>query len=143
MSSSTSGPTSSSPAVAADAELLPPERRDLVYGRGLLLVWIGVLGGPLVWACDLQVAYWLVYHACHTNNMLPLYVETLLLMALCVVPFVISWRIFRQFPAADRQGGQPEDRARFLALAGLGLSVMFFIVLAAAAVPRLVLTPCP
>jgi hypothetical protein len=65
------------------------------------------------------------------------------MLALCVVPFVISWRMFQQFPAADREGGQPDDRARFLALAGLGLSVMFFVVLLAAAVPRLVLTPCP
>ena len=143
MSSSTSDRTSSNPAVAVDAELLPPERRDLVYGRGLLLLWIGVLGGPLVWAGDLQVAYWLVYHACHTNNMVPLYIETLLVLALCAVPFVISWRMFQQFPAADRKGGRPDDRAYFLAMAGMGLSVMFFVVLVAAAVPRLVLTPCP
>ena len=142
MSSSTSGRTSSNPAVV-DAELLPPERRDLVYGRGLLLLWIGVLGGPLVWAGDLQVAYWLVYHACHTNNMVPLYIETLLVLALCAVPFVIAWRMFQQFPAADRKGGRPDDRAHFLAMAGMGLSVMFFVVLLAAAVPRLVLTPCP
>jgi hypothetical protein len=143
MSSSTSGRTSSSHAVATDAELLPPERRDLVYGRGLLLLWIGVLGGPLVWASDLQVGYWLVYHACHTNNMVPLYGETLLVLALCGVPFLISWRMFQQFPAADGKGGQPDDRARFLAIVGMGLSVMCFIVLVAAAVPRLVLTPCP
>ena len=143
MSSSTSGPTSSSPAVAADAELLPPERRQAVYGRGLVLLWIGVLGGPLVWAADLLGAYWLVYHVCHTNSMVPLYLETVLALALCVVPFVIAWRMWRQFPDAHRKGGQADDRARFLAMAGMGLSVMFFIVLVAAAVPRLVLTPCP
>ncbi len=143
MSSSTSGPISSSPAVARDAEQLAPELRDLVYGRGLLLLWIGVLGGPLVWAGDLQAAYWLVYHACHTNNMVPLYLETLVAMALCVVPFLISWRMLHRLPEAYRKGGQADDRARFMAISGLGLSVMFFIVLVAAAVPRLILTPCP
>jgi hypothetical protein len=143
MSSSTSDHTSSSPAVAPDAELLAPDVRDRVYGRGLLLLWIGVLGGPLVWAADLQVAYWLVYHACHTNSMMPLYVETVVAMALCSVPFAVAWRMFRQFPAGDDGGGQAHDRARFMAISGLGLSVMSFIVLVAAAVPRLVLTPCP
>jgi hypothetical protein len=143
MSSSTSGPTSSNPAVAADAELLPPDRRDAVYGRGLLLLWIGVLGGPIVWAADLLGAYMLVYHACHTNNMVPLYLETVIALALCVVPFVIARRMLQQFPDAHRKGGQADDRARFLAISGMALSVMFFIALVAAAVPRLVLTPCP
>jgi hypothetical protein len=143
MSSSTSDPTSSSPAVAPDAELLAPDLRDRVYGRGLLLLWIGVLGGPLVWAADLQVAYWLVYHACHTNSMMLLYVETVLAMVLCAVPCAIAWRMFRQFPQGEDGGGQADDRARFMAITGVGLSLMSFIVLIAAAVPRLVLTPCP
>jgi hypothetical protein len=131
------------PAVAVDAELLPAEVRELVYGRGLLLLWVGLLGGPVVWALDLQVAYWLVYHACHTNNMVPLYVETVLAMTLCVVPFVVALRMYRRFPEANRQGQHADDRARFMALTGMGLSVLFFVVLIAAAVPRLVLTPCP
>ena len=44
MSSSTSGPISSSPAVARDAEQLRRSCVTCVYGRGLLLLWIGVLG---------------------------------------------------------------------------------------------------
>jgi hypothetical protein len=131
------------PAVAADAELLPPNQRDLVYGRGLLLLWTGVLGGPVVWAGDLQVAYWLVYHACHTNSMAPLYVETVLAIALSLLPFGIAWRMFLHFPGADRNGGHAVDRARFLAIAGMGLSALFFVALVAAAIPRLVLMPCP
>jgi hypothetical protein len=131
------------PALAADAELLPPDQRDLVYGRGLLLLWTGVLGGPIVWAGDLQVAYWLVYHACHTNSMAPLYIETVLAIALSLLPFGIAWRMFRHFPGADRHGGHADDRARFLAIAGMGLSALFFVALVAAAVPRLVLMPCP
>ena len=143
MSSSTSDHTSSSPALATDAELLPPDARDRVYGRGLVRLWMGVLGGPFVWAADLQVAYWLVYHACHTGSMVPLYVETVLALVLCAVPFAVAWRMFRQFPAGEDGGGQADDRGRFMAIAGMGLSVMSFIVLVAAAVPRLVLTPCP
>jgi hypothetical protein len=143
MSSSTSGHTSSDPVVATDAERLPPAYREAVYGRGLLLLWIGVLGGPLVWLLDLQVAYWLVYRACHTNSMVPLYVETVLAAALAVVPVAIAWRMLQRFPDADRTGGQPDDRARFMALSGVGLGVLFFIVVLASAVPRVVLTPCP
>ena len=127
MSSSTSGHTSSDPVVATDAERL----------------WIGVLGGPLVWLLDLQVAYWLVYRACHTNSMMLLYTETLLAVVLGAVPVMIAWRMLHRFPEADRTGGQPDDRARFMALAGIGLAVLFFATVLASAVPRFVLTPCP
>jgi hypothetical protein len=143
MSSSTSGHTSSDPVVATDAERLRPAYRDAVYGRGLLLLWIGVLGGPLVWLLDLQVAYWLVYRACHTNSMMLLYMETLLAVVLGAVPVMIAWRMLQRFPEADRTGGQPDDRARFMALAGIGLAVLFFATVLASAVPRFVLTPCP
>jgi hypothetical protein len=143
MSSSTSGRTSSDPVVATDAEWLPPGYREAVYGRGLLLLWLGVLGGPLVWVLDFQVAYWLVYRACHTNTMFPLYAETVLALLLAVAPIVLAWRMLQRFPDADRTGGQPDDRARFMALTGIGLSVLFFIVVLASAVPRVVLTPCP
>jgi len=130
-------------AVATDAELLPPEYRDLVYGRGVLLLWIGVLGGPVVWALDLQVSYWLVYRACHTSNMTPLYTETIVALGLCAVPFVIAWRMFKRFPHAHPNGGHADDRTRFLAIVGMGLSVLSFVALVAAAIPRLVLAPCP
>jgi hypothetical protein len=142
MSSSTSGHTSSDP-VATDAERLPADYRDAVYGRGLLLLWVAVLGGPIVWLLDLQVAYWLVYRACHANSMVPLYVETVLAAALGAGQIIVAWRMVQRFPDADRTGGQPADRARFMALGGLGLSVLFFVIVLASAVPRFVLTPCP
>ena len=129
--------------MALDAEQWPEPLRGRAYGRGLVALSAGVFGGPVIWFADQQVAYWLVYHACHTNNMVPLYLETLVAMALCVVPFLISWRMLHRLPEAYRNGGQTDDRARFMAISGLGLSIMFFIVLVAAAVPRLILTPCP
>jgi hypothetical protein len=143
MSSSTSGHTSSEPVIATDAERLPPEYRDAVYGRGLWLLWLAVVGGPLVWAFDLLTAYWLVYHVCHTGNMLPLYVETVVALALGLAVIVLAWRMLSRFPDAHRSGAQPGDRARFMAATGIGTSVLFFLIVLAAAVPRVVLTPCP
>ena len=103
-----------------------------------------MLGGPLVWAGDLQVAYWLVYHACHTNNMVPLYLETAgghgALRG--AVPDLVA-DAARGFQRRTERAGRPTIARASSRSSGLGLSVMFFIVLVAAAVPRLVLTPCP
>jgi hypothetical protein len=143
MPSSTSAPGYSDPRIARDAEELPPAPREQVYGRGLLWLVIAVFAGPIVWFLDLQIAYMLVYHACHTRNLAPLYVETILAMALVAGGISLSWRLLSRFPDADQHGGQPEDRARVMAFAGLGLGVLFFVVLIAAAVPRFVLDPCP
>jgi hypothetical protein len=54
----------------------------------------------------------------------------------------VAWRQLHHFPNADAQGGQPDDRARFMALAGLGLSGMALLTIIAATIPRFVLSPC-
>ena len=139
MSSSTSGPGSSEP--AADPERLPPGRRELVFGRGLLRLWTVVLAGPFVWAADLLLAYLLVYRFCHTRNSVPLHMETAAALAVVAIAGVAAVRMLGWYPDASRYGGQPDDRARVMVVAAIGLNALFFLILAAA-VPRFTLDPC-
>lgn len=143
MSSSTSDPGSSEPYGAADYEKLPAAAGELVYGRGLLVLWLLVFTGPLVWLLDLEVAYLLVYRGCHTRNLLPLYLESGAALALVAGAGVWSLVWLRRFDGASLSGGQADDRARFLAIAAIGLCALFLVVLTAAAIPRFVLDPCP
>jgi hypothetical protein len=142
MSSSTSVPGSSEPPLVVDAERLPPERRECLYGRGLFWLWLVLLAGPLVWALDLQIAYLLVYRACHTRNPAPLYIETVVALAAVVAAAWTARRMLNWYPGADLEGGQADDRSRLLVVIAIGLNVLFFTVLAAAAVPRFTLDPC-
>jgi hypothetical protein len=143
MPSSTSGPGSSEPHGAADRERLPAPLAETAYGRGLPVLWVLMLAGPVLWWIDLQLAYLLVYRACHSRNLVPLYVETAVILVLVAASGAASLWWMRKFGEASRHGGQPDDRARFMTIAGAGLSALFFLVLAAAAIPRFTLDPCP
>jgi len=129
--------------MALDAEQWPEPLRDRAYGRGLLALSAGVFGGPVIWFADQQVAYWLVYHACHTQSLFWLYVETIVAIALAASCVWVAWRTLAWFPEADGSGAQPDDRSHFVSWVGLGLSSLATLVIIAAALPRFVLHPCP
>jgi hypothetical protein len=129
--------------MALDAEEWPSPLRQRVYGRGLVTLYTGVFGGLVVWFADQQVAYWLVYHACHTQSLFWLYVETVIAVALAASCAWIAWRTLAWFPDADASGAQPDDRSQFLSWIGLGLSSLATLVVIAAALARFFLHPCP
>jgi small-conductance mechanosensitive channel len=129
--------------MAFDAEQWPEPLRDRAYGRGLFALAAGVFGGPVIWFADQQVAYWLVYHSCHTQSLFWLYLETVVAVVLAAACAWVAWRTLAWFPAADASGAQPDDRSHFLSLVGLGLSGLATLVIIAAALPRFILHPCP
>jgi hypothetical protein len=129
--------------MALDAEEWPSPLRQRAYGRGLVTLYTGVFGGLMVWFADQQVAYWLVYHACHTQSLFWLYVETVIAVGLAASCAWVAWRTLAWFPDAEASGAQPGDRSRFLSWVGLGLSSLATLVIIAAALPRFFLHPCP
>jgi hypothetical protein len=123
------------------------ERAEISRRRSAAL-WFGILAGPAAWALQVLIGYGAEEIACsagsQTSELLgigihPWIVAThILLIAVTLVAGVVSSYCWR--------GTKPEattgDRARWMALTGLMVSVLFLIVLAAGFFPSLFLSTC-
>ena len=108
-----------------------------------LSLWTGILAGPLAWALDLTVSYALVKWTC-TNQRMALF-QTLTAAALAIVAggaIVSSLALRRTADDVPTDGGQPRQRARFMALVGVTSCALFALAILANAVPWLVLDAC-
>jgi hypothetical protein len=103
-------------------------------------LWAGVLAGPLVWAVQFLISYPVSSVSClpdyRQNHLIALNIVTLAALAIVGFCGVNSWRIFRSAPAGSSiEGGQPWDRARFMGLLGVLVSLLFIAVIIATAMP--------
>jgi hypothetical protein len=109
----------------------------------LLSQWIGVVGAPVVWLLFLQINYALVPAACVSENKTFLGVVTAIALLGTFGAVLAAWRAWNRAGAtAQTEDGGVTGRSRFLALSGLGLSVLFFLVVLASAIPIIFLGPC-
>jgi len=113
--------------------------------RGLtpLPLWTGILAGPIAWAFDLMTSYAVVKWVCRTSNHAILPLITTVSLAVVIGAAAISWIALRR-TAADvpTDGGQPRQRARFMAILGLASSGLFALQILAGAIPHWVLDAC-
>ena len=57
--------------------------------------------------------------------------------------FLLAIGTYKKMPErAEKQGHAPRDRAFFLSLVGIVMSLFFAVIIIAAAVPRWILSPC-
>jgi hypothetical protein len=103
-------------------------------------LWFGVLAGPVAWAARFTASYALVGPACATGAWWPLPLLTAAGVLVTAVAGLVAWRAWRSFPDAD--GGAVFGRRRFMAFAGVSLSVLFIIVTLAESLPMLWIGPC-
>jgi hypothetical protein len=108
-----------------------------------LPLWTGILAGPAAWACDLGVSYALVKWTCTTQRQLVLLAITPVALGVVTAGAVISWLALRR-TAADSapDGGDPLERARFMAMLGLATNALFALAILAGGIPRWVLDAC-
>ena len=108
-----------------------------------LPLWTGILGGPAAWAFDLMASYAVVKWVCHTRNYAILPLITTASLAMVIGAAAISWMALRR-TALDRStdGGQPRQRARFMAVLGLASCGLFALQILAGAIPHWVLDAC-
>jgi steroid 5-alpha reductase family enzyme len=116
----------------ADVRLLSP-----------LPLWTGILAGPAAWAVDLTVSYALVKWTCMTDRQALLHLFTLVSLGGVALGAILSWRALRQSAdARPTDGGQPRQRAHFMAVLGLTSCALFALAIVAGAIPRWILDAC-
>jgi hypothetical protein len=99
--------------------------------------------GPIAWAFDLMASYAVVKWVCHTNNHAVLPLITIASLAMVIGAAAIAWTALRR-TANDvpTDGGQPRQRARFMAILGLASCGLFALQILAGAIPPWVLDAC-
>jgi len=118
------------------------EAHDLRWLSPLPL-WTGILAGPVAWALDLTMSYALVKWTCSSQREAPLLLMTAASLALVAGGALVSWVALQRTAAdAPTDGGDPRQRARFMAILGLASSALFTLAIVAIAIPRWVLNAC-
>jgi hypothetical protein len=108
-----------------------------------LPLWTGIFAGPVAWALDLTISYAIVKWTCSSQREIILHAITPAALALVAIGAVAATLALRQ-TAGDgpEDGGEPRQRARFMAMLGLTSSALFALTIVAGAIPRWVLDAC-
>lgn len=112
-------------------------------GDRLLPLWFGFLGPPIIWAARFGASYALVPFACQHDAVQLLQVITVVALVGVAWAAVVAWRAWRA-AGKSRQvelGGR-NARARFMALAGLLSSAIFFVAIVAEGIAIFLIDPC-
>ena len=108
-----------------------------------LPLWTGILSGPMAWSLDIGVSYALVKWTCVAHRQDVLRLLTAAALAMVTAGAAVSWTALqRTRDDSPEDGGQPRQRARFMALLGLASCALFAVAIAAAAIPWWVLDAC-
>jgi hypothetical protein len=95
------------------------DRERFARTRTSLVLWFGLLGGPMAGLANVMVGYPAVGRACVNNSSALLHVLTLTFLALALLAGFVSWRL------RQRAGNWPETaagllpRSRFMATVGI------------------------
>jgi hypothetical protein len=102
------------------------------------------LAAPLAWLLFLQTEYALVPWACRHGSRHPpaLYAVAATAFATAAASALLAWREWRLGGRGLGDDGPPAGRIAFMALTGLGVSVLFALVILSASLPMLIFAPC-
>jgi hypothetical protein len=108
-----------------------------------LALWIGILAGPIVWLLSLEANFALVPWACVFQAKLALHIVSIVALILAASAGVLAWRqwknLGKEWPGS---GGGALPRSRVMAVGGVLMSAMFFLVILAQAMPTVLLSAC-
>lgn len=111
--------------------------------RGIALLWIGMLAGPIAWFLHQQVSYILATLSCTDAATIVLHVVTVITSLIAIAGAGIAWMSWRRTGHAETiRGGGTVARSRFMALSGLLLSFLFLLVIVAQGIPNFFISPC-
>jgi hypothetical protein len=122
----------------------PEELRSHIGLRETILLWISMIGAPVIWFLQFQLNYSLVLWACRNNKPYVLTASFAVfdLMCICVGLLALrNWRRYgRRWPGS---GFSADARSGFMSLIGLLLSSLFTLVILAQMIATFFLSPCP
>ncbi len=119
------------------------EARDYWEHIGLAKLLGGFLLAPFAWLLDLQVSYSTVKWACAADHRSVLLLFPVGSLAMIAVATWLSWSCWTMLrDEANIEGGRMQDRSYFLAVAGLGMNALFFLLIVTSYAPRYFLSPC-
>jgi len=108
-----------------------------------LPLWTGIMAGPAAWAFDLTASYALVKWTCLSGRTSMLHLITVVALVGCAGGAVVSWLALQHSAdAVPTDGGQPRQRAHFMAVLGLTTCALFGLTIVAGAIPRWILDAC-
>ncbi|MBV8809837.1 MAG: hypothetical protein JO033_14275 [Acidobacteriaceae bacterium] len=106
-------------------------------------LWTGVLAGPIIWLFSFEANYALAPWACIFQAKLALYIVSIVALALAAASGLLAWRQWKQLGQEwPGDGGGALPRSRIMAIGGVLLSAMFFLVILAQAIPEVILGAC-
>jgi hypothetical protein len=108
-----------------------------------LPLWTGILAGPVAWALDLSISYAIVKWTCASQRETLLQAVAPAALMVVAIGAAVSYLALQQ-TASDTptDGGEPRQRARFMAILGLTTSALFALTIVAGAIPSWVLDAC-
>lgn len=127
-----------------DSSTSHPDSPD---ARRTFALWAGVLTGPIVWLCLLEVNYVLAHVACQTRSRWFLHAASATAAVLVLIAGYAAWSARAAGPH-DHETTAPaseetrEQQYRWMRLAGLAVSAWFIVVIVAMEVPLFVLEAC-
>jgi hypothetical protein len=107
------------------------------------LLWAGIFAGPAAWFLQLEANFALAPLACSGRGKVAMYCVSAAALTLTVLGGGISLGQ-RHISARDTLSDQvpARSRRRTMALAGIGLSALFILVIAAQTIPNLLMQGC-
>jgi hypothetical protein len=114
--------------------------------RRIAALWAGIVTGPIVWFTLLEVNYVLSYVSCESRQTWFLHLAVIASVVLVAAAGYVGWRHCPPEDTQDRTApvtrSTSEIRSRWMALAGIGLSLWFIVVILAMEIPIAVLKVC-
>ncbi len=108
---------------------MPTQIRTPSLDTATRLLWLSVLGSPMIWAAHLQIVYSLVQVARKTKHYAPLYATTVICCLLVLTCGYASLRHWRRRPCQPEtlESSSSAGVAGFMSAIGIAGSVFFAI----------------
>ena len=105
--------------------------------------WVGFFLAPAAFFVHLQLTYVLVPWACVRRGEPMIHLAGALSVVLAVIGALVAWRTWQRAGRADPgEGGGAMPRTRLLGVLGLGMSLMFALLLIGQWMTAFFLSPC-
>ena len=103
----------------------------------------GILTGPFVWLLSLETSFALAPVTCSTNSKAWVYAVSIVALATTTASGFMSWSQWRQTPAIPADEARASiERGRSMAIGGMAMSSLFFLVILAQSIPNFLLKGC-